>query len=269
MTKSHRSRAGFTIIELSIVVVILGLLTGGILMGQSLIRSAEIRSVISDYQKYSSAVKQFRDQYNALPGNMANATSVWGRLNSNADCITNSGAAINGADGTCDGSGNGGVAGIWPLAAGKSGETFQFWRQLKLAGMIVGNFTGVSVGAETLKGYPGINVPTSRIRNSGWGARSMGVYAGDTVVFAADYGNMFTFGVASPFDDCPNEPALTPQEAWQLDTKMDDGKPGTGKVITRYWNNACATAASNTDYSASYNLSGNGNQCAFYFPHSI
>ena len=94
-----------------------------------------------------------------------------------------------------------------------------------MAGLIVGNFSGVSVGAETLKGYLGVNVPSSRVHNAGWGARSMGVYPGDSVVFAADYGEMFTFGAPSPLDDCPNEPALTPQEAWSLDTKVDDGKP--------------------------------------------
>ena len=64
---------GFSLVELSIVLVILGLLIGGILTGQSLIRAAELRSVTTQYQGYVTAVNTFRDKYFALPGDMPNA----------------------------------------------------------------------------------------------------------------------------------------------------------------------------------------------------
>ena len=71
-------KQGFSLVELSIVLVILGLLTGGILTGQSLIRAAELRSVTTEFQKYQTAMMTFRDRYMALPGDMRNATAFLG-----------------------------------------------------------------------------------------------------------------------------------------------------------------------------------------------
>lgn len=69
---------GFSLVELSIVLVILGLLTGGILSGQSLIRAAELRSVVTDIQQIQTSIYSFRDRYMALPGDMKDATDFWG-----------------------------------------------------------------------------------------------------------------------------------------------------------------------------------------------
>lgn len=62
MSSLSRKR-GFSLVELSIVLVILGLLTGGILAGQSLIRAAELRAVSTEYSRYATAVQSFRDKY--------------------------------------------------------------------------------------------------------------------------------------------------------------------------------------------------------------
>src|ERR1700712_5143764 len=70
-----KQQHGFSLVELSIVLVILGLLVGGVLSGQSLIRAAELRSVTTEYQRYTTAVGTFRDKYFALPGDMNNAAS--------------------------------------------------------------------------------------------------------------------------------------------------------------------------------------------------
>ena len=72
------NKKAFSLVELSIVLVILGLLVGGILSGQSLIRAAQLRSVTADYTRFVTAVNTFRDKYFALPGDMTNAQSVWG-----------------------------------------------------------------------------------------------------------------------------------------------------------------------------------------------
>ena len=116
-------KQGFSLVELSIVLVILGLLTGGILTGQSLIRAAELRSVTTEFQKYQTAAMTFRDRYFALPGDMRNATDFWGAM-------TNCGAASPAGTGTqtCNGNGNGSID--TATASGRTGENFGFWRQL-------------------------------------------------------------------------------------------------------------------------------------------
>jgi len=67
----------FTLIELSIVLVVIGLLVGGVMAGQSLIKQALLRNLQTDVQKFKTAVMTFRDKYNCLPGDCANATTFW------------------------------------------------------------------------------------------------------------------------------------------------------------------------------------------------
>src|ERR1700688_3889289 len=69
------SSSGFTLIELSIVLVIIGLIVGGILVGQDLIKAAEVRAQISQIEKYNQAVNTFRAKFNAIPGDMAVSTA--------------------------------------------------------------------------------------------------------------------------------------------------------------------------------------------------
>ena len=248
---------GFTLVELSIVLVIIGLLVGGVLSGQSLIRASQLKSVISDYQRFYAATSTFEDKFQALPGDFANAQSSWGAQGTN--CSGAVGTIT--TTGTCNGNNNGNIDGA-PGAA-MSGEYLQFWRQLALAGLIEGSYTGISVvnGAENV---PGTNTPRSRISNAGWGVEYQGVYPG--VVnwqFAGIYGNLFVFG-AYAAGSWSDSSALSPPEAWNIDTKVDDGKPGTGKVVVNDIAN-CTNAASVTDYNAVYALSTSSVLCSIYF----
>jgi len=76
---------GFTLVEIAIVLVIVGLITGGTLKGQEMIKSAEIRSVITDIRGFSTATHVYRDRYNALPGDDFLADKHTGLADSNGD----------------------------------------------------------------------------------------------------------------------------------------------------------------------------------------
>src|ERR1700735_2843794 len=65
-------KSGFTLIELSIVLVIIGLIVGGILTGQSLIDAAAQREQIAQIEKYNTAVRTFQGKYGYLPGDIPN-----------------------------------------------------------------------------------------------------------------------------------------------------------------------------------------------------
>ena len=70
-------RRGFTLIELSIVLVIIGLIIGGVLVGKELIAASEIRAQISQFEKFQNATNAFKLKYGCLPGDCANASSFW------------------------------------------------------------------------------------------------------------------------------------------------------------------------------------------------
>jgi hypothetical protein len=258
----------FSLIELAIVLVILGLLVGGILTGQSLIRAAELRSVTTEYDRYVNATKIFRDKYLALPGDMPDATQFWGFQGTVAapGCVSNSGAAVS-TSGTCDGNDNGILE--HGTAANVTSQQFQFWRQLASAGLIEGRYNGIAgPGIDSITANAGINSPTSKMPGSTWAVRYIpGVYAGDLAAFSYEYGNFLVFGGERP-TEWPAHPNLKPEEAWNIDTKLDDGLPASGKIVGFHWT-VCTTAVSNTDFSARYNLTNNNLVCILKFPKAF
>src|SRR5580693_9186033 len=70
--------AGFTLIELSIVLVIIGLIIGGVLVGQDLINAAQARAIITDIERFNTAANTFESKYGCLPGDCVNATNFFG-----------------------------------------------------------------------------------------------------------------------------------------------------------------------------------------------
>ncbi len=204
---------GFSLVELSIVLVILGLLTGGILAGQSLIRAAELRSVSTSVQTYTAAINSFRDKYFQLPGDMNNAKSFWT-------------ACTDHTNNTCNGNGNGqwennGCTGAY------SSENNRAWQHMAYAGLVEGSYDtalNANCALGTFGGVPGSSVPRLRLSNGGAmlynGASLAGLpsgYAGVMIVGASG-GNALEAGL------------LKPEEAWNIDTKADDGLPLQGSV---------------------------------------
>src|SRR3954466_4808654 len=76
MPEPKRRIQGFTLIELSIVLVIIGLIIGSVLVGQDLIEAATIRATVSQLEKYKTAVGTFRTKYNALPGDIKSSEAT-------------------------------------------------------------------------------------------------------------------------------------------------------------------------------------------------
>lgn len=155
-----RAAHGFSLVELSIVLVILGLLTGGILGGQSLIRAAELRSVTTDVNRYSTAVHSFRNKYYALPGDMPNAVRFWGaQAGSTADgtdntCIMLDKDSPATDQRTCNGDGNGNIGWLTDFSNVVNMETHRAWQHLANAGLIEGKFAGVPNTAATALAMP-------------------------------------------------------------------------------------------------------------------
>ena len=73
----NSTEAGFTLVEIAIVLVIIGLLLGGILKGQEMITQAKIKNAINDFNGVAVAVTSYQDRYRALPGDDPNATARW------------------------------------------------------------------------------------------------------------------------------------------------------------------------------------------------
>lgn len=230
---TNSSVYGFTLIELSIVIVIIGLLIGGILAGQSLIRTAAVRSILADLDQYKSAVIQFKDQYGGLPGDLPDATDYWPTA---ATCPGDQTTPAIGME-TCNGNNNGNIS-HFIEGNGDYKETYRAWQHLANAGLISGRYTGVYSNAAALSIIGGTNVPRGRIANSVF-TIVRGTDAGNASWFASDYGNVIQFGLQN--GAWGDTAALKPEEAWNVDTKIDDGKPGSGGIMS-YQTATCATS---------------------------
>lgn len=250
----NRPLRGFSLVELSIVLVILGLLTGGILAGQSLIRASELRNITREYQYYTTAIHSFRDKYMAVPGDITNASSFWGLM-------TNCGAASPSGTGTqtCNGNGDGRIG--QPTQGARTGEMFTFWQQLANAGLIEGSYTGIAGATNLDEAVLGVNTPASKFPNTGWSMHYNNL-GGTATRYALNYGNAFAFGAVAAAS-YTRLGVLSVQDTWGIDTKLDDGKPGTGRIIVINWN-SCTTSTTNTDYAGQFNLDNTTATCAFY-----
>ena len=228
---------GFSLVELSIVLVILGLLTGGILAGQNLIRAAELRAVTTEFNQYQTAVQTFRDKYFALPGDMRNAEDFWGTMSSGTCPNATGGSGTQ----TCNGNGNGIIEESG--AASQSNERFAFWKHLANAGLIEGSYTGIASVDGPADHVRGENAPASRLSSAGWAARYWEPRVSDSRLFAGEYEHVLWVGAESSGNNGFNDAVFTPTEQWNLDTKMDDGLPAQGRLVVRDRRNGCTTTA--------------------------
>ncbi len=250
-------RQGFSLVELSIVLVILGLLTGGILAGQSLIRAAELRSITTDMARYQTAIQTFRDKYFALPGDMVNATKYWGAANTagaGGECADPANNAGTGTQ-TCNGNGNGDII---------DNEGYRLWQHLANAALMEGSYPGTGASVVTVPTpVIGTNVPRSKISQAGFGVFN---FNGSVVNYDQGLYNYpkLLFGYGQFY----GQPVIKADEAWNIDTKIDDGKPGIGVAQTFHVYPGGATSTCNTTTvaaTAEYALTTSAVNCAMAF----
>jgi len=222
-TGSNR-RGGFTLIELSIVLVIIGLIVGGVLVGQDLIRAAEIRATVSQYEKYNTAVNTFRGKYGYIPGDMPWATVNQFQLSSQVAALTSGG----------DGNGliEGGTTTPASTSIGFAGEPVIFWNNLTVAGYMDGSFgTGLSVAgdtggvAATTAAFNAWIPPAKLGRGNSFNVMS---YNGLNYFMISGFGGGTVTTATGAYATQKNN--LTPTEAYNIDKKIDDGLPTSGVV---------------------------------------
>jgi prepilin-type N-terminal cleavage/methylation domain-containing protein len=236
---------GFTLVELSIVLVIIGLLIGGIIAGSDLINVAAHRRVISEIQRYDTAVNLFRTTYSSLPGDMPNAKQTFGD-----DCLAT----------VCDGDGDHLIeyADASPYEGDKE-EGPLAWLHLSLAKLIEdGGFTGEFDNTTTNTGVPGTIYPLSQFNNGAYSFssyrtgestpgtvtkrggvsydNSSGLFKvnytyknitdGTTTISNALKGSYLVLGKAS--NQQPRFAVLNTLEVYKIDQKMDDGAEESG-----------------------------------------
>ena len=188
-------QAGFTLVEIAIVLVIIGLLLGGILKGQEMIVQAKVKNSIQDFSGVSAAYYGYQDRYRAIPGDDADAVRWTG-----------------GAGTIVAGDGNRILTGKYDAT---SGESAQWWDHLRRSGFVTGG-SGVSLPQNAFNGVLGVQT------GDGAGVASTSApFALSTPVGPA-LGGIYNLILCST--------SLPDKVAIALDVQMDDGKSDQGAV---------------------------------------
>ena len=142
-----KKQTGFTLVEIAIVLVIVGLLIGGVLKGQEMITNAKLKRIESDNAGIAAAMFSYQDRYLQLPGDdsgVENRFSVYTDSDYTPDAATAQSGTI---DGLWNETGN---------AAGAYDETQLFWAHLRASGLVPGGGEDVTLATNAYGGQVGI-----------------------------------------------------------------------------------------------------------------
>lgn len=185
-----KRQQGFTLIEIAIVLVIIGLLLGGVLKGQELITSARVRNLISTQDGIKAAYFGFLDRFRSLPGDYTAAS-------------TN----INGVASTNNGNGNGRIeTGLTATATTVAEEHILAWEHLSKAGFLNGSYTYSTTES------------TATTPSNPYGVRMRLIYDGAYGIASG----------GSQRHNIKTGPQIPVDIIAEVDRKIDDGLPYTG-----------------------------------------
>ena len=224
MQRTQRQpQAGFTLVEIAIVLVIIGLILGGVLKGQELVTSARVRNIADQQNAIKAAFFAFQDRYKALPGDYPTAsTTIPGLKNSGGKASTTSGCST---DGYSDGDGDGFVN--YTSAAGacpnESSESVWAFLHLSAAGFIACSACVTNGDAQGV---------TPSINNSPANAYGGVLQLGYDSCFGAS-GSCGTSGsgggtTVNPANNLKTGSNIPSNILAEVDGKLDDGNPNTG-----------------------------------------
>lgn len=226
---AYSRKSAFTLIEMSIVLVIIGLIIGGILAGRDLIDAAAQHAQIAQINNYNTAVLAFENKYGYLPGDIPDpVASNFGFQARGTAAGEGDGNGI--LEGNCAGNLNNGFD-------QGCGELPFFWVDISKAGLIDRSIV-------TSGGYPSMTASTS-VNGSALVATWLPTskLSRNTFIYVFSYGGANYFGI-SVVDGIgwtlwtAGSPGVTVQQAFNIDSKIDDGLPQSGSVTACYVNSS-------------------------------
>src|SRR6266702_24017 len=183
------AQPGFTLVEIAIVLVIIGLLLGGILKGQEMITQAKIKNVINDFNGLTAAMNSYQDRYRSLPGDDINAASRWaGSFGGNGDGQFNGAAAAMTAPEVYNN-----VPAAAPNAA--TPEVNKFWWHLRLAGFVPGPTDPTAIGSVT---------PPTNATGGIMGVQTGGMGFTSNIICTSNLPDKIAIAVDTQMDDATN-----------------------------------------------------------------
>lgn len=221
----NRKQSGFTLIEIAIVLVIIGLLLGGVLKGEELISSAKVKNLAGDFRNTPLFIYSYQDKFRALPGDDAAASTH----------LTGANAATTPAGSQ----GNGVINGNWNSTT-TSDESYLFWQHIRLANLTAGATSPAAADY----------LPT----NAAGG--TLGIQSGTNVAANAPIRDAAGAAIRGTYVICSS--GIPGKYVKQLDTQMDDGNTAGGSMLATptgsYAIGANATATGSVDDTTSYTV---------------